>query len=92
MTLRDWLPNEYNWSFEGTEAYKRIDKMLNKRVVFSYDSQTCDTKEGQDYARRCQFRRRYIYTFAVLDNGYAVGWNENPSIGWSFELAKVKDN
>jgi len=34
--------------------------------------------------------QRNVHFWVVLENGYAVGWNENPARGWSFPVVKVK--
>lgn len=31
-----------------------------------------------------------VYCWVVLANGKAVGWNENPSKGWSFPVVTFK--
>jgi hypothetical protein len=37
------------------------------------------------------FKHKYVYTWWELENGYAVGWNENPSRGWSFPIMRIKE-
>lgn len=34
--------------------------------------------------------QKNVHFWVILENGYAVGWNENPARGWSFPVAKVK--
>lgn len=34
--------------------------------------------------------QRNVHYWVLLVNGYAVGWNENPSRGWSFPVIRVK--
>jgi len=31
----------------------------------------------------------HVHVWWELENGYAVGWNENPSRGWSFPVVKM---
>lgn len=31
-----------------------------------------------------------VYFWVKLANGYAVGWNENPAVGWSFPVIKLR--
>lgn len=31
-----------------------------------------------------------VHCWWKLANGYAVGWNENPSVGWSFPVVKLQ--
>ncbi len=33
-----------------------------------------------------------VFVWVELVNGYAVGWNENFSKGWSFPVMKIKKN
>lgn len=33
-----------------------------------------------------------VTKWVVLENGYIVGWNENPGRGWSFPFQKVDLN
>lgn len=33
-----------------------------------------------------------VHVWWLLSNGYAVGWNENANIGWSFPIKKIKNN
>lgn len=36
------------------------------------------------------FTHKNIHNWWVLENGYAVAWNENPTVGWSFPVKKLK--
>lgn len=33
-------------------------------------------------------KHKNVIAWWVLANGYAVGWNENPAIGWSFPVIR----
>ena len=35
-------------------------------------------------------KEKYVNVWWELENGYAVGWTENPARGWSFPLIKFK--
>lgn len=35
-------------------------------------------------------KEKYVYVWYVLANGYAVGFNENPCMGYSFPVIKLK--
>jgi hypothetical protein len=35
-------------------------------------------------------KHKYVYFWVILENGYAVGMNENPSYGLSFPFVKYK--
>lgn len=76
-TLKDCLPHEaLSGEFEGC----RFLKYLDVEVVSENDF---DKKPWPG-------THRYVYTWYELKNGYAVGWNENPSRGWSFPVLKMK--
>jgi hypothetical protein len=34
-------------------------------------------------------KHKHVYYWVELENGYAVGWNENPAKGWSFPYLKL---
>ena len=42
------------------------------------------------YHKRWPGTHKNVHFWVVLENGYAVGWNESPSHGWSFPLFKLK--
>jgi hypothetical protein len=36
-------------------------------------------------------KHKNVFYWVELENGYAVGWNENPARGWSFPIVKMKE-
>jgi hypothetical protein len=34
-------------------------------------------------------KHKNVMCWWKLDSGYAVGWNENPSVGWSFPVIRL---
>jgi len=74
-TLRDVLPDEFMHEFSDTPAAKHLDK----RVV----------EEIEEWDIRYPFTHKFIYVWWVLEDGYAVGWNENPGKGWSFPVKRL---
>lgn len=79
QTLRDVLPKEF---FTEDMATKRIERHLNQVVVREIRHIDRDSAWPGPH-------RNVIYWWE-LENGYAVGWNENPSRGWSFPVIKLK--
>lgn len=77
MKLRDALSELDSHSFDDVRAYK----MLDVEVV-----------EDNTYPVRKAWigKEKHVYNWVALVNGYAVGFNENPSRGWSFPVVKVK--
>jgi hypothetical protein len=74
-TLQDAMPHEFS-GYMDVPSYKFRDVPVKKE----YDG--------------TRFRwpgvQKNVYFWVELENGYAVGWNENPSKGWSFPLVKIK--
>lgn len=73
-TLQDVLPHEFMLEFTDTRAYKLRDV----EVVAKHDGCT----------KRWPGRERHVLNWYVLASGHAVGWNENPSRGWSFPVIR----
>jgi len=80
-TLKEALPEEYYINIDPDGADKHLAKLLNIKVVYHYDS--------RDY--RWPGSHKNVLTWMALENGYAVGWNENPAIGWSFPSLKLTE-
>lgn len=78
-TLQDVLPYE----FRGCEYSKSpARKHANVEVVETVDG----CKAGQGWPGP----QTNAFWWYRLANGYAVGFNENPSRGWSFPVVKLK--
>lgn len=76
-TLQDVLPYEFSTgSYNDDKAYKFKDVIVTKK----HDG-TVDRWIGT---------HKNVYVWYELKNGYAVGWNESPSRGWSFPVVKIK--
>jgi len=74
-TLKDVLPYEFmRGEYTDTRAYQFRDVEVVK------EHRLCSAKwPGQ---------HKHVCSWYELANGYAVGWNENPSKGWSFPVIK----
>ena len=79
MLLIGWLPQE---ALDGEYANDGFNKHLNETVVKDYGV------GGEEFETH-PFKHKFIHNWCTLSNGYAVGWNENPSIGWSFPVKKL---
>ena len=77
MKLRDVLPSEA-LSVEFSDG--KFRRYLDYEVI----------EEIMKYDSRFPFKHKNIYVWWILEDDMAVGWNENPSRGWSFPVAKVK--
>jgi hypothetical protein len=79
---------------------KRLKDVLPREAVFSggylddefqkyLDYEVLETIEDRD--PRFPFKYKNIYVWWLLKGNIGVGWNENPSIGWSFPVAKIEN-
>jgi hypothetical protein len=80
-TLADVMPTEFvRGEHDTTKAYKMRDE-----VVIEENSRFID----QDEYIRWPGKHKNVHLWVKLSNGYAIGWNENPSRGWSFPVIKL---
>ena len=77
MKLIDWAPEEFE-NYSDGRAYKYRD--VEVVVEYGYGHQS----------KRWPGPHKNVHNWCILANGYAVGWNENPSTGWSFPVVKMK--
>lgn len=82
MTLSNWAPHEFS---EGTFSDIRSFKFKDVAVVKCHGY-------GETSNQPWIGTHKYVFNWCELENGYAVGWNENPSIGWSFPVKKLTLN
>jgi hypothetical protein len=72
-----WMPDEF---FNGEYDESRAMLLKNSEIIANMD--------GTKYPRH-EFEHAYIFNWCIVYHNkkyYAVGWNENPSIGWSFPV------
>jgi hypothetical protein len=74
-TLIDVLPPEFRHEYTDTRAWA----MRHVAVL----------KEFHSRSRRWIGPHKNVYVWYVLENGYAVAWNENIARGWSFPVQKL---
>lgn len=75
-TLLESTPIEFRQEFYGTEAFKYKDILVVARHM--------------SHERAWPGSHKYVHSWWELEDGHAVGWNENPSRGWSFPVVKLK--
>lgn len=80
--LSDWAPYEFvDGSFHDTQAFKFKDvKVIKTHGRFDRDVDDLPWIGTH----------KYVLNWCELENGYAVGWNENPAVGWAFPVKKLK--
>jgi len=72
-TLKDYLPLE---AAGGEYIDEPFRKYMDTQVVKKIDA----------FHHRWPGRHKNVHIWYILENGKAVGFNENPSIGWSFPV------
>jgi len=78
FTLTDYMPLEFD---ETHASYKYADvKVINNHVAHM---------DGDAYAS-WPGTHKNVFSWVELENGKAVGWNENPARGWSFPVISYK--
>lgn len=82
--LKDYLPDGFlSGSFDDDRAFKFKDVIVVK---------VGDDVEVPSHLRLSwPGREKFVFNWYVLSNGYAVGFNENPSRGWGFPVIKYKN-
>lgn len=81
ITLKDEMPHELVTSeFDDTRAHG----MKDVKVIRTHGNL------GDEHPRAWLGTHKNVYFWVELENGYAVGWNENPARGWSFPVFKLK--
>lgn len=76
-SLREAMPPEFSGCEYRTD---RAQRFADVKVVKEFDA----TKPDQ----RWPGKQKNVFYWVALANGYAVGWNENPSKGWSFPIIR----
>ena len=74
--LIDVVPQEFSQEFTDTEAYQY------REVPGIEEFETSETPWPGTH--------KNVHVWWELENGYAVGWNENPAVGWSFPVVLLK--
>ena len=89
-TLADALPYEFvGGEYHDTPAFKLKDVKV-KRVVCGHQIVDGEFVNTHDTFVRWPGRHAYVFNWFILENGKAVGWNENPSRGWSFPVISYR--
>ena len=69
------MPHEFGVEYTDTRAWKMKDAWV--------------ISEHESFEDPWPGTHRNVHIWYTLENGYAVGWNENPYRGWSFPVVKL---
>lgn len=75
--LKDVMPREFSMS---DSSMNRAQKFSDIGVIREFDA----TKAGESWPGT----HKNVFFWVALENGFAVGWNENPGRGWSFPVVR----
>ncbi len=84
-TLLETAPIEFGREFVDTQAYKYcyLKVVKEHRAVGG---------GWEDFQKNpWPGPHKNVYVWWELEDGHAVGWNENPSRGWSFPVVRLKE-
>ncbi len=76
-TLKDYLPYEFTSQFDDIRAYKYKDVKVLREV--------------DGCVKAWPGTHKNVLSWYILENGYSVGFNENPARGWSFPVVKFPE-
>lgn len=76
QTLRDWLPKE---ALDNPSP--QLERLLDKEISADHSHHGAILSWPG--------RHQHVNNWCEV-GGYAVGWNENPSRGWSFPVVKMR--
>lgn len=72
-TLKDVMPIEF---LQGEYDTTRAYKMKDVSVI-------------KEHCHKWPGKHKNVHIWVELENGYAIGCNENPARGWSFPVHKL---
>ncbi len=77
-TLKEAMPSEFmGCEYENTYARKLVDRLVVE-------------EHGIEDRVPWPGKQKNVCFWVVVEGNIAVGWNENPSIGWSFPTTRIK--
>ncbi len=86
-TLGEWLA-DYDFTPE-TKSDEKLQMWLDVKVTKEHTSINLESEaDVQAFYQSIPFKHKNIHCWVELENGKAVGFNENPAIGWSFPHTK----
>jgi hypothetical protein len=74
LRVYDWLPPEANEDFENLRS------LSNSLVIAEF------TTRGSGNFKPWPGKHKNVTNWIAIEGGKAIGWNENPSKGWSFPV------
>lgn len=84
-TVREWFGhNNASNLWETDKAFKHLDDEVIKEFSIS-------STHGLPWLSWQEFgKEKHVMHWCITKRGYAIGWNENPSRGYSYPVVKLK--
>ena len=80
-TLKEVMPKDFLINkYSKTKAYQMKDAFVILEHCLFFEQDSYISWPG---------KHKNVSFWVELDNGHAVGWNENPVKGWSFPVHKL---
>jgi len=91
-TLKDVMP-VFLSDKDGKHSTTRAYRMLEEQVAVEHGCLSIGDGEvgGSDASKAWPGSHKNVFFWVELKSGYAVGFNENPSRGYSFPVIKMKE-
>lgn len=89
-TVKDEIGCYLNEIYLSGRETKIMGKLLDREVVKKF-TMGGDENSNNFWLSWQEFgSNKNVRNWWLTDNGYAIGFNENPSTGWSFPIIKLK--
>lgn len=76
----------YRIEHDGSQKeYKKYQKIKNLKIIKDF------ALHYEDLWKSWPGKHKNVMYWYLLEGGICIGHNENPAIGWSFPIIKIKD-
>ncbi len=86
MTVKDHF-SYYWWASDMGNQFPKVAKLANDEVIKEFSMRGDFWLSWQEFGKH-----KNVVFWCLTNTGYAIGFNENPSFGWSFPVIKLKPN
>lgn len=89
-TLNDEIGYYLDRIYLSDREEKIMTPLLDREVIKEFNMSGEEDSKNTWLSWQEFGKHKNVMNWWLLDNGYAVGFNENPSFGWSFPIIKLK--
>ena len=84
QTLKDWLPSDLNVFALPKNQKEAVMMMLNMPIKEIHKS------DEENFDQSNPFTQNHVHTWVKLENDFAVGFNQNPKLGWTLPFKRLR--